>query len=149
MSKINPDLLVVLSSHVSELTSLEAIAGKYNLSFFNTLSPGIITSIDSEINVNPFIVSEAVSLLELAMQLNSFYSEDGSSFVELLVGNLIVSRISWEKSTSSTNTYDTLQPSLMGEYFVTSGNDLRNFLHTNPVYLGMYLYIYLKSVMLT
>lgn len=148
MSKFNPDIMSVLAGQIPNCTSLKALTDKYGLSLYSVLTPSSISSIDAEIGANPFILSEAISLLEVASHLSDLYRQDGeTTFIAMVERRLVEMRLTWTRFVQTSTDTRTLQQSLMDEYFVDSGNDLPRFLSQNPVYLGIYLYVY-TSVLL-
>lgn len=148
MSQYNSEIIVALSNQVERYTSLQRVAAKHNLTLYNILTPGTITAIDSEINANPFILSEAITFLESATHLNLFYTEYEENFVECVKKNLSKLRCSWKDHTDQFNPSETLQTELMGDYFFNSYEEGLYFLNHNPVYLGLYLYILVKTLSL-
>lgn len=144
MSAYNTELLLALSNQISVCVALKQLDQKLSLNLFNVLTPGIISAIDGEINANPYLLSEAISLLEVTDQLSAFYTEGGGkSFITNLKSKLIESRTTWAGSAQTTDLIS-LHKELMEEYFVDSGQGMSLFLDHNPVYLGVYLYVYIR-----
>ena len=149
MPDYNSEIIVALSNQVERYASLQAVYTKHSLTLYNILTPGTIASIDAEINANPFILSESLTLLESTAHLSLFYSENNSdNFVETIKENLSKLRCSWKNHTDQLNTSETLQVELMGDYFVNSYEEAIHFLDHNPVYLGLYIYILVKTLSL-
>lgn len=145
MPDYNSEIIVALSNQVERYASLQAVYTKHSLTLYNILTPGTIASIDAEINANPFILSESLTLLESTAHLSLFYSENNDNFVETIKKNL-----SKLRSIPSVylDTSETLQVELMGDYFVNSYEEAIHFLDHNPVYLGLYIYILVKTLSL-
>ncbi len=147
MPDYNSEIIVALSNQVERYASLQAVYTKHSLTLYNILTPGTIASIDAEINANPFILSESLTLLESTAHLSLFYSENNDNFVETIKKNLSKLR-SIAPTYGAFNTSETLQVELMGDYFVNSYEEAIHFLDHNPVYLGLYIYILVKTLSL-
>lgn len=146
MAKFNTELLVVLANQITVYSSLRALKEKHYLNFYNVLTPGMISSIDSEVNANPFILSEAITLLESAAHIGHFYESDKEvDFISTLKKTASNMRLMWENSNSVYNPSESLHSELMEEYFVTTEDDFISFLENNPAYLGIYLYIFVTT----
>lgn len=149
MPDYNSEIIVALSNQVERYASLQAVYTKHSLTLYNILTPGTIASIDAEINANPFILSESLTLLESTAHLSLFYSETNDNFVETIKKNLSKLRCSWKDHTDQLNLLEkSLQVELMGDYFVNSYEEAIHFLDHNPVYLGLYIYILVKTLSL-
>lgn len=132
------DFMAVLCSQLQACPAVKKLKDKSSLTLFNVLTPNSIVAIDNEISANPYILSEAMGLLEMASQLSAFYSYD---FVATVTKTIIDSRY-----TPDGNKAACTQEELMQDYFITITEDMRYFLRNNPVYLGVYIYVYLSSV---
>ena len=148
MPLYNSEIVVALSNQVERYSSLQAVTIKHNLTLYNIFTPGTISSIDSEINANPFILSEAMAFLESATHLSLFYTENDDNFVEALKKNLSKLRCSWKNHTDQYNPNETLQTELMGDYFFNSYEEGLYFLDHNPAYMGLYIYVLVKTLSL-
>lgn len=136
MPKINDQFILAMSEHAKDkYHSLESLVSKTGLTLFNILSPGMISKIDSEINSNYNILNESMSLVEISEFMFSFYKEDDRRFFDFIVD--IIGSLRERK-----NTISCLQDKTMSEYFFTEGST--NFLYSNPVYVGIYVYIMLQ-----
>lgn len=145
MTQNNPDIIVALSSQLQQYGSISFIYSKHNLTLYNILTPGIITSVDSEVNRDPYILSEALNLLETTEQLSIFYAPD---YVEQLKVSIAKTRSTWKKHSPQVKEESLLQKDLMLEYFITSEDEVIYFLDHNPIYLGLYIYILVRTLSL-
>ena len=133
------DFMVVLCSQLQACPAVKKLKDKNSLTLFNILTPNSIVAIDNEISANPYILSEAMGLLEIASQLGAFYSYD---FVGTVTETIIESRYVPDSDNKSACT----QEELMQDYFINITEDMQYFLRNNPVYLGVYIYVYLSFV---
>lgn len=145
MTQNNPDIIVALSNQIDLYSSLKAVCAKHNLTLYNILTPGIIASIDSEVSANPYILSEALSLLETTEHLSVFYAQ---GYVDRLKASIAKTRCTWKNHSAQVNEESLLQKDLMLEYFVASEEEATYFLDYNPVYLGLYIYILVRTISL-
>lgn len=149
MSKFNPDLLVVLSNQLSSYGFLKILQEKHALTLYNVFTPGVIGSIDNEVSANPYVLSEAMALLETTAHLSMFYAEHADhDFLVELKRVLVGLRTSWNRTSGHSDNTESLHKDLMEEYFVTSAADFHLFLDHNPVYLGVYLFVYISTMTL-
>jgi hypothetical protein len=147
MPKHNVDLMVVLSNQITACSALKQIDQKFSLNLFNVFTPSMITALDSEISANPYLLSEAMSLLEVTNQLSAFYVQDSSSnFITDMRQSLSAARLTWSKRVGNDGSSASIHKELMEEYFVSGESDFNLFLDNNPVYLGIYLYVYVRIV---
>lgn len=144
------DFMVVLCNQLQACPSIKKLSDKNSLTLFNLLTPNYIISIDNEISANPYILSEAMSLLELASQLGTFYSYD---FVGCMKETVVDARAVWMSDDNkeyrgkvNPDEGACTQQELMQDYFINSAKDMDYFLRNNPVYLGIYIYVYLSAV---
>ena len=137
MPTFHTELLSVLSEQSARLPALKELWGKYELSLFMSLTPASITSLEAYVRNNPQVAIEAMSLLESAQILSLFYSE-GQDLCEHL--KRIIVRV------RNVNAVVSLQPEMMGEFFVTSEQEMITLLESNPLYLGIYLYVFLTAL---
>lgn len=135
------DFMVVLCNQLQTCPAVKKLKDKNNLTLFNVLTPNSVVMIDNEITANPYILSEAMSLLEMSSQIGTFYSYD---FVGSVLKTIVESRYVPDSAAKDACT----QEELMQDYFINSTEDMHYFIRNNPVYLGIYIYVYLVTLCL-
>lgn len=141
-------IAVVLSTLIDQYTNIEVLVAKRNLTLSYLFTPGAITAIDAEIAANPQILSEALTLVELATLLGVIFY-DMPDFVSKIKEVATSVRSDWRiyrKHNDLPSPTDTLHGDQMAEYFVNDAEEFRRFLEHNPGYVGIYIYVYCSAV---
>ena len=148
MPQYSSEIVVALSNQIERYTNIQAVIDKHNLTLYNILTPGTISSIELEINANPFILSEAITFLESAAHLSMLYTDDEENFIDTIKKNLSKMRCTWKKHTENFSPTEALQTELMSDYFFNSYEEGLYFLDHNPAYLGLYIFILVETLSL-
>lgn len=139
MSIHNEQLMIALIQHVkSGYVTLHGIVDQLQICPFNALTPTIIEKLAIHIRSNPNILAEAISLKEWSDVMSGFY---GSERLSETIINYIVASRDCNPDWYTRNII--IETNYMREYF-TDAEKLREFLNSNPVYVGLYIFVFIK-----
>lgn len=143
MPRFNEQLIVSLAKLTTpeKYPLLQSMVKKLELTLFTAVSPSVIQRIDAEGSANPNIINEAVSLLELGDALSAFYAETGGLLSDSVVELIVHTRTRHSRLNTGVTTQ--LNGNIMQEYFTDT--TIESFLYTNPVFVGLYLYIFIQN----
>lgn len=141
MAQFTENLIISLITHATpeKYPVLDALIKKLELNLFTVVSPSNIQKVEGEAFANPNLISEAVSLLETADALSLFYSEGEETFSQA-----IMDKIARARTRSQDEASTIIHTEVMREYFTDT--TIRNFLRGNPVFVGLYTYIFATTV---
>ena len=132
----------MLSEKINDYTLLESLRAKYGLTLFTVLSPGNIINIDKEVSANPHLANEAVSLVEMCSHLSLFYAEPSFDYVNESIRIFAQSRaVRYNNTGTVAIRSDTIQPELMSEYNIDTTAEAVDFLNSNPILTGVYIFV--------
>ena len=140
MPIFNPEFLVVLEKKIDAFECIPSFIQKYSITPTSIASPANIQNLDKEVSANPQLANEAITLVEAVAHLSLFYAESGYSYVDAMTEQYVRLRTLHVSSTFDANSL-VMHEDVMSEYNVLSQTDGERFIRSNPVMLGVYIYV--------
>lgn len=142
MARYNEQMVAALTAHVSGNTypALTNLVQKLGLNLFSVISPLTMQRMEVESASNPNIIGEAISLMELCDALSLFYQED----TEQIFSETVIDMIASTRTRIHRAQVASLNASAMNDYF--TDEKFHAFLLANPVFVGLYIFIFLTTV---
>lgn len=142
MAQFNSEMVGALIAHTDDQSypALKGLKEKLGLSLFSVISPSTFQRLENETASSPNIISEAISLMEICDTLSLFYQEN----TELTFSESIITQISNTRTRVHRAQMTSLHASAMAEYF--TDDKFHAFLLANPVFVGLYIYVFLTSM---
>ena len=140
MPIFNPEFLMVMEKKLDVFECIPSFIQKHSITPTSIASPANIQNLDREVSANPQLANEAITLVEAVTHLSLFYAESGYSYIDSMVEQYVRLRTLHLSTTFDTNSL-VMHEDIMSEYNVLSQADGEKFIRSNPVMLGIYIYV--------
>lgn len=140
MPMFNPEFLVVMEKKLDVFESMTSFIQKYAITPTSIASPANIQNLDREVSANPQLANEAITLVEAVTHLSLFYAETEYLYLDSMIQQYVRLRTLHLEAGFNTNS-SAMHEDIMSEYNVLSNVDGEKFIRSNPVMLGLYIYV--------
>ena len=131
---------MVMEKKLDVFECIPSFIQKHSITPTSIASPANIQNLDREVSANPQLANEAITLVEAVTHLSLFYAESGYSYIDSMVEQYVRLRTLHLSTTFDTNSL-VMHEDIMSEYNVLSQADGEKFIRSNPVMLGIYIYV--------